>query len=62
MWNIYIYYIYLYVETVREFTYLGERVSAGGGCEDVSLPEQDVGGLSLGSAMRCYMAGGFLYS
>ena len=21
------------VETVREFTYLGDRVSAGGGCE-----------------------------
>ena len=23
------------VETVREFTYLGDRVSAGGGCEAV---------------------------
>ena len=23
------------VETLRQFTYLGDRVSAGGGCEDV---------------------------
>ena len=44
------------VETVREFTYLGDRVSAGSGCE----PEQDVDGLRLGSAMSCCMVGDFL--
>ena len=47
------------VETVMEFTYLGGRVSAGGGC-DAAVPEQDVGGLSLGSAVRYCMAEDFL--
>ena len=50
------------VETVREFTYLGDRVSAGGGCEAAVTAEQDVGGLSLGSAVSCRMAGDFLQS
>ena len=45
------------VETVREFTYIGDRVSAVGGSEAsvklLKLPEQDVGGLNIGSAVSC---------
>ena len=38
------------VETVRESTYAGDRVSTGGRCE-VDVPEQGVGGLSLGNTV-----------
>ena len=48
------------VETVREFTFCGDRVSASGGCEAAMTVRQDVGWLSLGSAVRCCMAGDFL--
>ena len=41
------------VETVKELTYLGDRVSAGSGCVAALLPEQDVGRLSLGSMLSC---------
>ena len=37
------------VETVREFTYLGDRVSAGGGCEAAVTARTRCGELSLGS-------------
>ena len=33
------------VETVRESTYLGDRVSAGGGCEAAVTAKTDIGGL-----------------
>ena len=52
--------LYNEVETVREFTYLGDRVSAGGGCEAAVTPEQDVCGLSLRSVVSCCLAGGLL--
>ena len=39
------------VETVKEFTYLGDRVSAGGGCEAVK--KQDVALLCFRSAVSC---------
>ena len=48
------------VETVREFTYLGDRVSVGGGCEAAVTARTRCGGLSLGSAVSCCMAGDFL--
>ena len=47
-------------ETVREITYLGDRVRAGGGCEAVVTGRKDVGWLRLGSAVSCCIAGGFL--
>ena len=48
------------VETVREYTYLCDRVSAGGGCEVDVTARKNVGGLILGSAVRCCMTGDFL--
>ena len=48
------------VKTVREFTYLGDGVSAVEDVRLLRLPEQDVGGLSLGSVVSCCMTGGFL--
>ena len=35
-------------------------MSAGGGHEAALLPEQDVGGLALWSAVSCCMAGDFI--
>ena len=29
------------VETIREFTYIDDRVNASGGCEAAVMPEQD---------------------
>ena len=46
------------VETVREFTYLGDWVSAGGGC-GAAVIARVIGGLSLRSAVSCCMAGDF---
>ena len=48
-------------ESVRAFTYLGDRVSAGGGCEVAVMAGQDVSGLSLGSVLSCCMAGDIIY-
>ena len=45
------------VESVREITYLGDRVSAGGGCEAAVTA-----GMILGSATRYCMPGDFLYT
>ena len=44
------------VATVSAFTYLGDRVSAGGGCEAAVTATTRYGLVSLGSAMSC-MAG-----
>ena len=44
------------VETVREFTYLGDRVSAGGGCESAVTARTRCG---LVNVSEC---GGLLYS
>ena len=41
------------METVREFTYLGDRVSSGGGCEATVTAKTRYGWLCLGSAMSC---------
>ena len=38
------------VETVSEFTYLGDRMSAGGGCDGM----EDVGELRLGSVVSVW--------
>ena len=35
------------MEAVSKLIYLGDRVSTGGGCERVILPEQDVDGLNI---------------
>ena len=35
------------VETVREFTYLGDRVSAGGGCETAVIVTKRCGWIKL---------------
>ena len=43
------------MKTVREFTYPGNRVSAGGGYEAAVTAKQDVGGLSLANALSCCM-------
>ena len=48
------------METVRELTYLGDRVSAGGGFEAAVTARIRCGGLSLGSVVSCCMAGDFL--
>ena len=49
------------VKIVREVTYLGDRVSAGGGCEAaVTAITRCDGGLILMSAVSCCMAGDFL--
>ena len=43
------------VETVREFTYLGDRVGAGGGCE-AAVTENVMGILeSQWSRKKCYV-------
>ena len=47
------------VETVSEFTYLSDRVSAGGGCE-AAVTVRTRCGLSFLSAVRCCMAEYFL--
>ena len=48
------------VETVREFTYLCDRVSAGGGCESVVIVRTRCGWATLRGAESCCMAGDFL--
>ena len=49
------------VSTVREFTYLGDRVSAGGGCEAaVTARTRCLRWLRLGRSVSCCMAGDFL--
>ena len=44
------------VKTESEFTYFGDRVSAGGGCESAVTARTRCGGLSLRSAVSCCMA------
>ena len=44
------------METVREFTYLGDRVSAGGGCEVAVTARTRCWWVSLGSAVSWCMA------
>ena len=49
------------VETVREFTYLGNRVSAGGGCEAAVTARTRCGWAKIRECgERCCMAGDFL--
>ena len=48
------------VETVREFTYLGGRVSAGGGCEAVVTGRTRCGWVTSKSAVSWCMARDFL--
>ena len=50
------------VETVREFTYRCDRVSAGGGCETAVTARTRCGLVQLRQCVSCCMAGGFLYS
>ena len=45
------------LETVGEFTYLGHRMSAGGGCEAAVTARTRCGWLSL---VSCSMVGSFL--
>ena len=47
------------IETVMEIPYLGDRVSAGGGCE-AAVTARTRCGLSLGSVVSCCMVGDFL--
>ena len=47
------------VETVREFSYICDRVSAFGGCEVDVTARKNVGRLILGSAVRCCMTEDF---
>ena len=44
----------------KEFTYLGDRVGAGGGCEAAVTARSRCGGLSLRSAVSCCVVGDFL--
>ena len=48
-------------ETVCEFIYPGDRVSASGGCEAAVTVRTRCGGLSIGSVVSCCMVRGFLY-
>ena len=48
------------VATVWKFTHLGDRESAGRGCEAVLTAIQVVGGLSLGSVVNCYEVADFV--
>ena len=48
------------VEAVREFICLGDRVSAGGGCEAAVTAKSTCGWVVLRGVVRCCMAGGFL--
>ena len=48
------------MEAVRELTYLGDRLSAGGGCEAAVTARTRYGGLSLRSAESCCNVGYFL--
>ena len=43
------------VDTIRELTYLGDRVSDMEDVRLLQMPEQDVGGLSSGSVVSCCM-------
>ena len=47
-------------ENVREFTYLGGRLSAGGGCEAAVTARTRCGWVKLRGAVSCCMAGDFL--
>ena len=49
------------VETVREFICLGDRVNAGGGCENAVSARTRCRWLSLGSVVSCHMDGNFFY-
>ena len=44
------------MDTVKEFTYLGDRVSAGSGCE-AAVTAFVLGELSLWSAVSCCITG-----
>ena len=48
------------VVTVREFVYLGDRLSAGGGYEAAVTARTRCGWVSLVSTISCCMAGDFL--
>ena len=47
-------------ETVNEFTYLGDRVSADEGCEAAVTARTRCGWVKLGCEVSCCMAGDFL--
>ena len=44
------------LETVRKFTYLGERVQADGGCDAAMTARRRCVGIGLGSVVSCCMA------
>ena len=44
------------VETVRKFTYLGDMVSAGGGCEAVMNPRTRYEFVKFRNVVNCCMA------
>ena len=48
------------MEIVSEFTYIGDRVSASGGCEVAVTARTRCGWVKLGSAVSCCMTGDFL--
>ena len=48
------------VDTASEFSYLGDRVSACGGCEAATTAITRCGGLSFGSAVSWCMTEGSL--
>ena len=50
------------VETVREITYLGDRVNADGGCEAAVIATARCGldWLGLGTMVSCYVQGGIV--
>ena len=50
------------MKTVKEFTYHGDRVSAGGGCEAAVTARRRCGWVRLGSVVSCCVAGEVLQS
>ena len=48
------------VETVRELTYLGDSVSAGGGCKAAVTARTRCGWDTLGSVVNCCILGDLL--
>ena len=45
---------------LNEFTYLGDRMSAGGGCEAAVIARTRCEWVKFFSVVSCCMAGGFL--
>ena len=49
-------------ETVREFAYRRDRVSAGGGCEVAVNAKKNADGISVGIEVSCCMVDDFVKS